>query len=134
MVAGRRQNRGFRRLLPPLHDTFGHQLSCPADFNSCALILSGQRFRQPSVARGRRAFADKRCNICHGQLSSGAPDLLAGSRFYTGATMLSALWRHGPAMLAQMQSKAIPWPRFNGREMSDLIAYLNLHEKGKSHD
>jgi hypothetical protein len=28
-------------------------------------------------------------------------------------------------MLEQMNSKGIRWPRFERREMSDLIAYLN---------
>jgi hypothetical protein len=28
-------------------------------------------------------------------------------------------------MLDRMQSKKIPWPRFDGSQMSDLIAYLN---------
>jgi hypothetical protein len=39
--------------------------------------------------------------------------------------MVSILWRHGPSMLQQMQSKNMQWPRFKEQEMSDLIAYLN---------
>jgi len=86
------------------------------------------------AARGKRVFAAKHCNSCHGDDSSGAPDLTGRAGSFTGATMVSALWRHGPAMLAKMQSKNIPWPRFQTREMSDLIAYLNAREKGKSRD
>jgi mono/diheme cytochrome c family protein len=76
-------------------------------------------------ARGKRVFAGKHCNSCHGVASSGAPDLTSGARSYTGATMVSALWRHGPRMLEQMQSKNIAWPHFETREMSDLMAYLS---------
>jgi mono/diheme cytochrome c family protein len=86
------------------------------------------------AAHGKRVFTAKHCNSCHGDASSGAPDLAAGARSYTGATMVSALWRHGPVMLAKMQSKNIPWPHFETREMSDLIAYLNTTNKGKLHD
>jgi hypothetical protein len=39
--------------------------------------------------------------------------------------MVSGLWRHGPAMLQEMKSQGTPWPRFDGREMADLIGYLN---------
>jgi hypothetical protein len=39
--------------------------------------------------------------------------------------MVSALWRHGPRMLEQMKQKGVAWPRFQTKEMSDLIAYLN---------
>ena len=39
--------------------------------------------------------------------------------------MISTLWEHGPRMLSVMQQRRLPWPRFNAREMSDLIAYLN---------
>jgi mono/diheme cytochrome c family protein len=83
------------------------------------------------AARGKRVFTAKRCSACHGEASSGAPDLTASHRSFNGATMVSALWRHGPRMLEQMKSKSIPWPRFESRQMSDLIAYLNSGEKGK---
>jgi hypothetical protein len=38
--------------------------------------------------------------------------------------MVSALWRHGPSMLSQMKKQGVPWPRFEGAQMADLIAYL----------
>jgi len=44
---------------------------------------------------------------------------------FNGATMVSALWHHGPRMLDQMKAKNISWPRFEGKQMSDLIAFLN---------
>ncbi len=39
--------------------------------------------------------------------------------------MVSVLWRHGPRMLDQMKTKGLAWPRFDGAQMADLIAYLN---------
>jgi hypothetical protein len=40
--------------------------------------------------------------------------------------MVAALWHHGPAMLQQMRSRGVAWPRFSAGDMSALIAYLNL--------
>jgi len=76
-------------------------------------------------ARGRRVFTSKGCAGCHGAAASGAPDLGAEKGNYSATFMMAALWRHGPAMLARMNANKIPWPRFAGPEMADLIAYLN---------
>ncbi len=77
------------------------------------------------AASGSRVFASKNCDICHNDASSGAPRLPAQGRDFDGATMVSVLWRHGPRMLDQMKTKGIEWPRFDGKQMADLIAYLN---------
>ena len=79
------------------------------------------------VAAGRRVYASKKCFVCHSDPNSGAPKL--PGRQSSGITMVSGLWRHGPAMLEEMRAKQIPWPRFEGSQMSDLIAYLNSTKK-----
>jgi cytochrome c2 len=91
--------------------------------------LWARQFFQDSgnASHGSRVFAAKRCTSCHGVSSSGAPDLTGAHAPFNGATMVSALWRHGPRMLQQMKQRGVPWPRFAGNEMADLIAYLNLH-------
>lgn len=78
-----------------------------------------------SPAAGERVFTSKHCSTCHNDASSGAPPLTGGHRSFTGATMISALWHHGPRMLGRMRSKSLAWPRFDAREMSNLIAYLD---------
>lgn len=83
------------------------------------------------TARGRRVFSAKSCAGCHADPASGAPRLETGANEFSGASMVSALWRHGPAMLEAMKKRGTPWPRFNGREMSDLIAYLNSSSGSK---
>jgi hypothetical protein len=73
-------------------------------------------------------FAAKKCVVCHNDPSSGAPnlsELTSGGRHFSAATMISALTQHGPAMLAKMREKRLPWPHFSGDDMSSLIAYLN---------
>jgi mono/diheme cytochrome c family protein len=95
-------------------------------------VWAAQFFESSGDAgRGKRVFAAKRCAACHDNASSGAPSLAHDARSVSGITMVSALWRHGPTMLALMMERKMPWPRFDAREMSDLIAYLNTRE---SHD
>jgi len=80
------------------------------------------------VGRGEQVFAAKKCGVCHDDRSSGAPalsGLTANGKFFSGATMVSSLTRHGPAMLDKMREKHLAWPHFSAGEMSGLIAYLN---------
>jgi cytochrome c2 len=77
---------------------------------------------------GARVFAAKKCSACHQNASSGAPQFPTAGREFDGAVIVSALWRHGPNMLDQMQAKNIAWPRFEGTQMANLIAYLNRNK------
>ena len=77
--------------------------------------------------RGERLFREKNCLACHGQAGSGAPDLSARKGQFSPAMLASALWHHGPKMLAEMQRRNLPWPEFTGTQMSDLIAHLNAN-------
>jgi cytochrome c2 len=80
-------------------------------------------------AAGRRVFNSKRCAACHDQAAGNAPKL--AGRTFSGITMVSALWHHGPQMLDQMKATNISWPRFDGTQMSDLIAFLNFRNGSK---
>jgi mono/diheme cytochrome c family protein len=86
-------------------------------------------------AAGARVFGAKRCSVCHNNPASGAPKLtgpgLTARGSFTAAAMVAALWHHGPGMLDQMKAKGIAWPRFDGPEMANLIAYLNAQSGGK---
>ena len=75
-------------------------------------------------ARGQKVFTGKRCIACHGDRTSGAPDLSA-RKDHTAITMVAALWQHGPQMLERMKQKGIEWPHFDGNQMADLIAFLS---------
>jgi mono/diheme cytochrome c family protein len=77
------------------------------------------------ASRGAKVFTERRCSQCHGVAGSGAPELSGRAGGVDGITIVSALWRHGPTMLDQMQSKGIKWPEFRLGEMADLIAYVN---------
>jgi cytochrome c2 len=81
-------------------------------------------------ASGSRVFASKNCTFCHNDASSGAPRLPIQGRDFSGAAMISVLWHHGPRMLDQMKAKGLEWPRFDGNQMADLIAYLDYVKPG----
>jgi mono/diheme cytochrome c family protein len=83
------------------------------------------------AGRGLRVFEAKKCVACHGQnrLNPGAPPLSSFKGPFDGVRMTAELWSHGPAMLSEMKSAGIPWPRFKESEMLDLLAYLNQKEK-----
>jgi cytochrome c2 len=90
-------------------------------------------FEDPGDPRAGQHVYEKKCAECHAKGEAGAPDLAflrgrpdaAGQRGVSAITMTSALWKHGPGMLAALQSRGRPWPVFQGSEMADLIAYLN---------
>ena len=70
------------------------------------------------VGRGAQVFTAKKCAVCHDDPASGAPSLpglTANGKYFSGATMVSSLTRHGPAMLDKMREKHLAWPHFSGR-------------------
>jgi mono/diheme cytochrome c family protein len=77
------------------------------------------------ASRGAHIFQGKQCTVCHGTGANGAPKFPTSDRTFSGAAMVSALWHHGPSMLSQMKVTRIAWPRFEGSQMADVIAYLN---------
>jgi len=99
----------------------------PGEMQDLLAYLWARQFFEDAgnPAAGRMVFAGKHCANCHESSSSGAPKLAGSQRSFTSATMMSALWHHGPRMLEQVKAQHLSWPRFEGREMADLIAYLN---------
>ena len=89
-------------------------------------LWAGQFFQDSgSIAAGRKVFTQKHCVTCHESEKGGAPKLSASAGAFSGSAMVAALWHHGPQMQEMMRAKNIPWPRFDGTEMADLIAFLN---------
>jgi mono/diheme cytochrome c family protein len=96
-----------------------------------ASYLWAEQFFQDSgkASAGRKVFAQKRCATCHENGENGAPKLPAAGRSFSGSAMVAVLWHHGPQMQETMRAKNIAWPRFDGSEMADLIAFLNSAER-----
>ena len=83
------------------HASFLHTEPPRLDVDEMREVLSyawARQFFEASgdAGRGRRVFAAKRCGECHSGAGPG-PALSAKAGTYNGITMMSALWRHGPA-------------------------------------
>ena len=74
---------------------------------------------------GAGVFVAKKCAVCHDDAASGAPLLTNASQYFSAASIVSGLTRHGPLMLDRMREKHLGWPHFSAEEMANLIAYLN---------
>ncbi len=42
--------------------------------------------------------------------------------------MAQVMWNHGSEMLNQMRARKLTWKEVNGKEMVDLMEYLNTGE------
>jgi mono/diheme cytochrome c family protein len=93
-------------------------------------LWAEQFFRDAgSVKPGQRVYTSKHCASCHDSPASSAPKL--AGRVFSSTILVAALWHHGPQMFDQMQANKISWPRFEGQDMGNLIAYLNSLSGGK---
>jgi cytochrome c2 len=91
--------------------------------NLNAYLWSIQYFETAGNARrGRAAWISKGCATCHDDASSGAPKLQGAT--INNVVIVSALWRHGPAMQAAMKKRGLRWPTFYNEQLSDLITYV----------
>lgn len=83
--------------------------------------------RAGDATRGRDLFADKGCAECHKIAAQGhgtvGPDL-AGRWETSPLEVAREMWNHADLMAPQMARRQIPWPRFEGDQMADLIAFL----------
>ncbi len=78
---------------------------------------------------GRRVFEDKGCASCHGDRTAWekpGPTLDRYRGRFSAIYLAQTMWNHGPEMAPVMRTRGIPWPKFAGREMGDLLAYLQM--------
>ncbi|MBI3895930.1 MAG: cytochrome c [Acidobacteria bacterium] len=85
-----------------------------------------------SSAAGATIFATKGCANCHavtpGEKSPG-PNLTTLQQELTPVGVATIMWNHGPRMLQQMESSAIPWPVFTSKELADTIVFIESLQK-----
>jgi len=77
--------------------------------------------------RGRSVFVSKGCIRCHSVSGKGGtvgPDLARSEAVLSPVEAAHLMWNHAPFMEARMKELGISWPRFEGNEMADLLAYL----------
>jgi cytochrome c551/c552 len=85
-----------------------------------------------SAAKGRHVAESKKCVTCHEGTGSGAPAFSSLQGPYSVARLTSALWKHGPAMLKQMQAKGVQWPRLTPADVENLIAWIDSQAATKT--
>jgi cytochrome c2 len=71
--------------------------------------------------RGERVLTEKNCNSCHSRI---APNLKEKAKFANPVSWIAQMWNHAPKMKREMSKKNIPWPRFDGDNLIDLMAYI----------
>lgn len=90
----------------------------------------------PDPASGEHLFAAKGCVRCHGAAGRGTaygPDLRTATLRLRVSEIAGVLWNHSFRMSAAMEARGFSFPRFQGTEMADVIAflyYLRFNEAG----
>jgi cytochrome c len=90
-----------------------------------AYLFSTRYFDEPGdPVQGKMVFTNKQCHLCHtkGTKMPGLADLKGQ---ISPIFMAQALWNHGPEMLERMKKAKVPWQKIDGKEMVDLMEYLN---------
>jgi mono/diheme cytochrome c family protein len=94
----------------------------------------------PDPNSGRELFRDRGCSNCHGSSGSGTaygPDLHRATQRLRVSEIAGTLWNHSSQMASAMQARGIAFPRFQGSEMADVIAflyYLRFYDTGGDAD
>lgn len=79
------------------------------------------------AAAGSRLFREKGCQACHAVGGKGGhvgPELDKYSRYASPLYVTTALWDRGRAMAEKMRELGVPRPTFEGRDIPDLLAYI----------
>jgi cytochrome c551/c552 len=77
--------------------------------------------------KGKIIFNEKGCLECHRVNEEGkdiGPALSEIELGYSITEIAGLMWNHGSAMGEIMKEQNLNWPKFEGKEMADLIAYL----------
>ncbi len=80
-----------------------------------------------NATRGLGVFRAKSCDRCHGSSNDWnrpGPSLDRYRGQFSAIQMAQTMWNHGREMAPVMRARGIAWPMFSGREMGDLLAYL----------
>lgn len=85
-----------------------------------------------NLARGRELFDQKHCSSCH-TLGKGGKisDLSRGKQYGSPILWAEIMWRHAVQMEAKMRELGLPWPRLEGNDMIDLIAFIQSESGGE---
>jgi mono/diheme cytochrome c family protein len=96
--------------------------------NLFAFLYTTRYMDEPGDSRrGEHLFTARGCVRCHGVEGAAAglgPDLSRVAGVDTPIVWAQIMWNHAPKMEVRMQQVGVPWPKFQDREMNDLLAYV----------
>jgi mono/diheme cytochrome c family protein len=91
-------------------------------------------FERPGdETRGKQVYVSKHCAGCHALSSAvagGGPPISAWASLGDPISLASHMWNHSAQMQAAMAKKDVSWPRLDGQELTDLLAYLQSNRPG----
>ena len=96
-------------------------------YATCYLDESG------NAGRGRVLFSRKGCSRCHSFTDDSnkiGPNLRSVRWTETPLFWAQEMWNHATVMEAEIRAIGMPWPRFAGKEMNDLLAYVREEQSG----
>lgn len=76
---------------------------------------------------GEGLFSAKGCSRCHGadaRGGDGGPDLQELDVRQSAEAISGRMWNHALDMRDAMRERGVGWPRFEGNELADLVAFL----------
>jgi hypothetical protein len=83
---------------------------------------------EPDLSRGQVTLVRKGCLKCHSLRREGGPikpDLAERRTDYESpAAWAVTMWTHTPRMAAMASRQGVPYPRFTGDEMANLVGLL----------
>ncbi len=79
------------------------------------------------TAKGRLAYVQKRCSMCHGVDGRGGmgPNLRQITTGESRERIAQRMWNHAPQMGLAMGTRQIPWPHFEASELAGLLNFLS---------
>ena len=78
--------------------------------------------------RGRAVFVSKRCSTCHEERGSAGTHVNQLPGRMSLIALATALWNHGPQMMAAIQRDGLDWPELTNDQIVDLGAYLETRD------
>jgi len=93
-----------------------------------AFFYSSRFFDKPGdAARGKRAFAAKRCGDCHGITDSraeNAPPVVKWASLGQPILLVQQMWNHSTNMHEAFTRRGISWQELGTQDLDDILVYL----------
>lgn len=93
-----------------------------------AAFYSARYFETTGDAgRGKRLFASKKCDTCHGLTSSPNPQAKPVSQWQglsDPVELVGEMWNHSSTMWGELSQRKIQWPAMTAEDFTDLLVYL----------